>query len=822
MTLSLEAAKKTLSRESAIPFLILLIAAFFRFYRLNEIPPGLHFDESYHAFDVLRLLQGQFAIFFPANNGREPLYLYLLTVGVALFGPQAIALRLTSAIIGTATVPVVYGFTRALFHSTRVAAFAALFTAISVWHIYASRFGERMILAVLFVLLTLWFFWRGISPSLTLRARDAHQRGGEPQLISHFNLPRADARGACAYALAGMFAALSVYSYTNARLLPIILVTLTAFAILLHRAGAKQYLIGFALAGGVALILFLPLGFYFLQNPDQFLTHTSNLSILDPRVNKGDLVGTLWGNLFAVAGMFLVRGDHEIFRNVANRPVFDPLIGLLFVIGLVLLLGALLSPRSSDEARLRAVLIATAIVVFLSTSVFSDDAPVFTRTIPALPFVMILPAWGASAIWDRLSQAASQKIIAAGFGIIVLVSAAQSFRDYFIDFGASPALYYAFDVDKIDAASWINKNSETSQIYLAPLWFQEGTLSLYTRNAPLKSFESRDTIVLPSRAAGKDALYAFPLEQEQKAAKLAERLGRMAVREDVTGSTGEKILVVYRVPASDLPDLSDPLSALARGSAFLQPRRIERAAWGDQLKLLGYHVDPEGPGGRNLVVTLFLYSLKPMSEDYTFSIKVRDEKDRAWGQEDKWLGDNSYTTTAMSVGDVIVEKFYPGLSACAPAGEYRVSVEMYDPKTGQVAALADGATLVSLGVIHAEASQGNLYPDLEPERSIDADISPEFHLWGFTLTPGEVRAGGEFSLSLFWSGVADGALTRHVSVRLQNATLADRDITLPSDGSFAGRGLCTLFDLRVPPDVSPGAASLLVNNVKITSLEILR
>lgn len=802
MTTFLAGAKKTLSREPAILFLILAIAAFFRFYRLTEIPPGLHFDESYDAFDVLRLLQGQFAIFFPANNGREPLYFYLSTVGVALFGPQAIALRLTSAIIGTATVPIVYGFTRALFHSTRVAAFAALFMAISVWHVFQSRFGERMILVVLFVILTLWFFWRGISASLTLRAR----------------------AGARDYALAGTFAALAVYSYTNARLLPIILVTLTAFAIFLDRAQAKEYLIGLGCAGVVALILSLPLGVYYLQNPDQFLTHARDLSLLDPRVNRGDLVGTFWENLFAVAGMFLVRGDHAIFRNVANRPVFDPLIGLLFVVGLVLLLRALLLLRLPNEIRLRAVLIGTSFVVFISASVFSDDAPVFTRTISALPFMMILPAWGASAIWDQLSKAASQKIIAAGFGIIVLVSAAQSFRDYFIVFGESPTLYYAFDVDKIDAASWINKNSGTRQIFLAPLWYQEGTVSLYTRYAPLKSFESRDTIVLPSRVEGKDALYAFPLEQERKADKLGERLGAMAVREDVTGSNGEKILVVYRVRASDLPDLSNPLSALARGGVFLQPQRIERTVWGDQMELLGYTVDPEGPGGRNLVVTLFLHSLKPMAEDYTFSIKVRDGKDRVWGQEDKWLGDNSYVTSQWGVGDVVIEKFYPGLDACAPAGDYQITVETYNPETMQVLGLTDRArNSVALGTTHADASQSNRLEHLEPDQAIDADIAPQMHLLGLTLTPRQVRAGEPFALSLFWRGQGSGSDARQTNIYLRDSSghavpLAGKSITIPGEG----RGICTFFDFRAPLDFSPGAASILVNNVKVTSLEILR
>lgn len=792
MALALGKMKSIWTHETILVATITALAGFFRLFEIARVPPGLHYDEAYHAFDVLRLLQGQFAIFFSANNGREPLYLYLATLAVALFGPTALALRLTSSIIGIITIPVIYGFTRALFHSVRIAALAALLSAISIWHVYLSRFGERMILAVLFILLALWFFWRGIA------------------LIS-----AGDVAWKKTYVLAGVFTAIAVYSYTNARLLPIILIIISLGAILLDRANVKQYFVGLALAGIVALILFLPLGSYFYDHKDEFLTHTSNLSILDPRVNKGDLTNTFKENLFAVAGMFLVQGDRETFRNIPNRPVFDLPTGILFLVGLLALLGALFLPRSSRPERLRAILIATSLVVFLSTSVLSDDAPVFTRTLPAMPFAMMLAAWGASAIWDQLGRWANQKIIALGFAVLILASAIISFRDYFIDFASSPATYAAFASDKIDAANWVVQESPTAQVFLAPLWYQDPTVSFYTRNSTLKSFESRDTIVLPRRAAGKDALIAFPLEQEKKSATLGERLGALAAREEVRGSNGERILIAQRVRANDLPDPQNPLAILARAGAFAQPQTKTRATW-DALELLGYSLAALDAPKRNLEATLLFHSRATMQDDYTFSLKVRDEKNRVWGQEDKWLGDNSYATSAMSAGDLVIEKFYPGLNACAPAGEYRVSVEMYNPRTNQVAPLADGKTIVSLGTTRADASLGNLYEHLDPEQTLDLDIAPQMRLFGFTLTPDEVKAGDEFSLSLFWRGVGDGKISRHIAVRLQNATLAERDITLPPEG----RGLCTLFDLRAPANIAPGARAVFVNDVKIGTLNL--
>ncbi|MCI0478671.1 MAG: hypothetical protein L0Y55_20710, partial [Anaerolineales bacterium] len=94
-----------ISKQTTILLAIIALGAFLRLYRINEVPPGLRFDEAFNLMDILALLQGQFAIFFPANNGREPLFNYLVTVATALVGAQPLALRVTAAIIGTATIP---------------------------------------------------------------------------------------------------------------------------------------------------------------------------------------------------------------------------------------------------------------------------------------------------------------------------------------------------------------------------------------------------------------------------------------------------------------------------------------------------------------------------------------------------------------------------------------------------------------------------------------------------------------------------------------------------------------------------------------------
>jgi hypothetical protein len=172
----------------------------------------------------------------------------------------------------------------------------------------------------------------------------------------------------------------------------------------------------------------------------------------------------------------------------------------------------------------------------------------------------------------------------------------------------------------------------------------------------------------------------------------------------------------------------------------------------------------------------------------------------------------------MSAGDLVIEKFYPGLNACAPAGDYRITLEAYDPKTNRVLETNCQGARIELGATRAEASQGNLYENLEPEQNLDMDVASQMRLFGFSLTPGEIRAGEEFSLSLYWRGQGAGGITRSVSIRAGDAMLAQKDVPLPSEG----KGLCTLFDLRAPSSISAGAAPIFVNDRKLTTLNILR
>jgi len=115
---------------------IILLAAFFRIYKLDTIPPGLYPDEALNGNEAI---SSPGKIFYPENNGREGLYFSLLSMSFLAFGKSVFSLRLVSAIIGILTVPGLFLLTREIFleifknrgKAERIALLASFFIAVS-------------------------------------------------------------------------------------------------------------------------------------------------------------------------------------------------------------------------------------------------------------------------------------------------------------------------------------------------------------------------------------------------------------------------------------------------------------------------------------------------------------------------------------------------------------------------------------------------------------------------------------------------------------------------------------------------------------------
>ena len=83
-----------------------LLALFLRLWRLEEVPPGWRDDELINSLVISqKVLDGDWAIYYPDASGHEALYHFLSAVTLGIFGPGTAGIRWLPAILGTMTIP---------------------------------------------------------------------------------------------------------------------------------------------------------------------------------------------------------------------------------------------------------------------------------------------------------------------------------------------------------------------------------------------------------------------------------------------------------------------------------------------------------------------------------------------------------------------------------------------------------------------------------------------------------------------------------------------------------------------------------------------
>ena len=407
----------------ALLLLALLTAVLFRFYGLGELPPGLYRDEAFNGLDAQAVLNGELALFFPANNGREPLYIYLTTLFVGLFGPSTLAVRLGAAVTGVVTTLLVYLLAREWF-TQRIGLLSAWLWAVTLWAVHLSRIGFRPILLTPFLTLA---FWLG-----TL----AYRRGGR-----------------WLWLLAGLAYGVTFYTYLASRFTPLLLAVIAATLLLLRRRAAWKRLWpdGLWFLLGTAVVL-LPFALLTSQQPEIILGRTGQVSILNPDINGGDLWGTLTQQALAALGMFIRQGDTILRHNPAGRPVFDILMVIPF------LLGVLYCIRHWRQ--MPALTLLLWVLVMLGPTILAEDTPHFLRASGVLPAVVILPAIGLSQIWDWRPDWSRLVVI-----LLLIASLAITAYDY-INYGRDPETAYLFEDAARTLAERVNDEGLGTAVFI--------------------------------------------------------------------------------------------------------------------------------------------------------------------------------------------------------------------------------------------------------------------------------------------------------------------------------------------------------------------
>ena len=614
-----------------------ILAAILRLWALTSIPPGLYHDEAFNGLDALSVLDGNRPIYFAANNGREPFFIYSLALSVALLGRSPGAIRAVSAVLGTLTVPAVYLMAREM-GGRRLALLAAAFTATTVWPLALSRIGLRAISMPLVIAVALWLLWRG------------QRTGSRWQFV-----------------LAGLCFGAGSYTYLAARSTYI---ALLGFGIIYHtfrldfnpndegRAGAIRRTDALVILLAAVLVL-LPLLIYGVGHWDVFVGRAGQVSILNPTINQGDFWGTLVRHIGRALGMFFIRGDFIPRHNVPLRPVFDPLMGAAFFLGVI---RAIREWRRPDRA-----LALVWLVVMIGPTVVAEDSPHFLRAVGLQPVLFLVPALGLEAAWQWLARRTSRAVAGGLVVLVLLTSLGLSVRDYFWCYGRDSELRYSFETAATEMAVRINRflgigwqgeglavepsaSYGDRWVYLDErLWRDWPSVQFLVPESPaLHWLDGENPSAEKLVGDGQALLILWP---HYKIETYAAWLNRRAPNRQILVREGA-------LERGDLEETAYPLYLtiqISRAEVSSVLARLE-----DGLELVDYQL--EAVTHRQLRVTLHWRATQPVAGDYVAFVQLlQDGRLVAQGQ-DAPPGTRYLPTSTWQPGDVIVNEHLIELS----------------------------------------------------------------------------------------------------------------------------------------------------------------
>ncbi len=442
-------------RELWIFIAIIAIAAFFRLYELDTIPPGLWPDEAANGVDALNALETRdFKIFYPNNNGREGLFINMQAVSIYFFGATPFALRIVSAIMGILTVIGLYFLSRKMFDA-KIAAVASFFMAISFWHVNFSRIGFRAIMLPLILCWAFYFLWRGL-------------KGGH--LKDFF--------------FAGIIGGIGFYTYFSYRIAPLIAILLFVnywwylkkdFHHAKYEHTRNLLLRGFAFMMLTVIAIALPLGVYFLTHPGDFLKRDgAPISVFA----QEEPLKSLATSVVRTLGMFNLSGDYNQRHNIPGWPELSLPIGLFFAVGFLRELIHWLRMKHGHPSPTHTLLFAWFFIMLLP-GFLSTEAPHALRTIGVIPVVMIFAAQG---FWwlirvimgmhktgdphyyadKKIYKKESRFVLVTTILFFMTSLVAIEYSRYFIIWGSAPSLKDAFSQKLVNIANYLN--ADTSQV----------------------------------------------------------------------------------------------------------------------------------------------------------------------------------------------------------------------------------------------------------------------------------------------------------------------------------------------------------------------
>ena len=762
------------------------LAVFLRVDQLDQLPPGLYADEAVNALDALRLINdGNFAIFYPGNNGREPLHIYFEALALLLWGNRPWSLRLASALIGILSIPLFYRFAGDLFqekgktlaHAAGVTAMAGM--AFLYWHLSLSRVVLRAIFLLPLMIAAYLLFWRG-------------WRQNRPWL----------------FVGSGIALGLSQYTYLPARLLPLPLILFAAIQSLVEWRKKKlpfksllqrPQIYGLLIVGGVSFLLFAPLAIYFTNHPNFFLQRVSSATIGQENEPAAAAMTTIFdGNARKVLAMFSFQGDLNGRHNLPGRPVFDFVSSILFFIGLLVALTGIKKPRHQ--------FILLWLAVMLTPTLLSTEAPHFLRAVGALPPILLLLTSGMIFLIDRLKIWVGERwslSAAILIGAYCLLTFIISYNDYFHRWPQVADLNESFSLGEVELAQRALTLIEEKDVAVPLRLLAHPTFQYFV-------FPEFDKVALVDNRQVEKPAALIGVQSEFMDPAVVILSGN-------DGETGQIYVpqLLDEAAAANLIDTGayeiDSFNQVLH--PFNQPFQAAEKNFGNQIALTGYHLTPHylQPGKSTAKLVLEWQSLARLSDDYLLFVHLISVDGGKIAQEDRYPLAGAFPTSTWQAGERFFDAYYFPIPADVPPGKYRFDIGWLNIATGQRLPLFENGAPLELdhAVIGALTVPDLSLADQPPEKAAAVSFGEPklIELSGFTLDKTRLAEEGIFALQLHWH-TPDGVpldYTAFVHVLNEAGELVAQSDKVPGQGRFPtslwfpGETVIDTHQIQLPP-----------------------
>jgi hypothetical protein len=399
---SLKFLKNPTIRIKLTPWFWLMVAStalivFFRFYWLEGVPGEMFSDHAEKLLDVGDILAGKTSIFFPRNTGREAFQMYLTASVSKIFGTglSFMSLKIGTALAGLLTLPYIYLLGKEV-GNRWVGLLAFVLAGIAYWPNVISRVGLRFTLYALFTAPTLYYLIRGLRTSRR----------------NYF-------------LLSGLALGLGLHGYSPFRFVPLVVVLAVGLYLLHGQSKGKRLSAVWALAvlAFIALLIFLPLFRYILEDPQMFSYRMMSRLGTAERGFPGAPLDIFFKNLWKAEVMFFLDNGGIWVHSIPGRPALDVVSASMYFLGTILLFGRYLRKRNWVD-----ILLLLSVPLLMMPSIlslaFPDENPSLNRTAGALVPVFVIAAIGMqgimSSIITRVRFRTTGKILAAGLGLFLI------------------------------------------------------------------------------------------------------------------------------------------------------------------------------------------------------------------------------------------------------------------------------------------------------------------------------------------------------------------------------------------------------------------